>query len=183
MQAISELTHARRPKKEIQKLGEKNAFPSAASAVRPSRSHAHSSFLLWLQPAGACAEELSAVRTCPGRRRANRDRSWTGGLSHAVRRHSDPGVRPGAPGRPRHHRGHSATQLEGEHQCLVQHHDPHLADAGAVDGLRLVQLWRLQLHHEELGVVAAGVSADHTGRHGSVLHGGVVWTLPCLPGA
>ncbi|XP_044024146.1 claudin-20-like isoform X2 [Siniperca chuatsi] len=41
MQAISELTHARPPKTETTKLRENNAFPSAASAVRPSRSHAH----------------------------------------------------------------------------------------------------------------------------------------------
>lgn len=106
-----------------------------------------------------------------------------GGVKHAVRRRSDPGVRPGAAGRPGRHRGDAAAQLEGERERVEQHHDPHLSDAGSVGGLRVVQLRRLQLHHEGLGAVAAAVAADDAGRHGSVLHGGGVWALPRLAGA
>lgn len=98
-------------------------------------------------------------------------------MSHAVRRYSDPGVRPGTPGRPRCCRGHPDAQLEGEHQRVDQHHDPDIADAGSVDGLRVVQLRRLQLYRKELSAVAAAAPAGRADRHGPVLRSGAVRTL------
>lgn len=103
-----------------------------------------------------------------------------GGLSHAARRHSDSGIRPGAAGCPWCHGGHSDAQLEGEHERVDEHHDPHLPDAGAVDGLRVLQRGGVQLHHEELAAVAARLFSGHASRHGSMLHAGHIRTLPCL---
>lgn len=145
--------------------GKNCGFPFQSSDPVPHLSDRHacslgSILILFLsQPTRASAEELSAVRSCAGligKRSAPRATArWEGrpqgegneksGTDDAVFHYADVCVHSGVTGGPECHGGHAATQLEGECRCGLQYHDCHLADAGTVDGLHLVQHRSLQL--------------------------------------
>lgn len=73
---------------------------------------------------------------------------WPGSRARqdGVHRHADLRLCAGFARHPRCHGGHVTAQLEGERGCWFEHHHGHLADAGSVDGLHLVQHWHVQLY-------------------------------------
>lgn len=95
-----------------------------------------------------------------------------------VHGHADLRFCTGAAGHPGCHGGHAAAQLEGERRRGLEHHHGHLADAGPVDGLHLVQHRDVQLHTQVLRIGAACVPADGAHHHGAVLRPGRTWALP-----
>lgn len=115
------------------------------------------------------------------------DKGWGGSTDseeeHGIHWHADIWICPGAAGHYGGHGGYPAAQLEGQRRCGLQHHHGHLPDAGAVDGLHLVQHRHVQLHAQVLGALSSCVLADCTHHHGALLHAGRHGPLPCFSGA